>query len=691
MEHRFFLVLTLSFSLLQAWAGQHLWPGADWLEAGSAESGLDERKLVQARDYALSAGGSGLIVHRGKVVLRWGDQEKLYDIKSATKSVGATALGVAIGDGKIKLNARAEEYHRSFGVPPESNKETGWLSKITIHHLATHTTGFEKPGGFGKLLCEPGTKWIYSDGGPNWLAECITLSYRRDIGELMFERIFAPIGITRQDLRWRRNAYRPHEIEGIPRREFGAGVHANVNALARIGYLYLREGEWNGTQLLHRDFIRIATTPSKEIAGLPENDAEQGNASEHYGLLWWNNGDGALQKVPRDAYWAWGLYDSLILVIPSLDLVVARGGENGKSWPREKASDHYDVLKGFYEPIVAAVATSNGAGLPYPPSEVIASIEWAPTNSIIRKARGSDNWPITWGDDGALYAAYGDGSGFEPLLDKKLSLGFARILGGPSDFRGLNIRSNSEQIGEGAKGMKASGMLMVDRILYMLVRNAGNSQLAWSSDYGKTWTWADWKFSTSFGCPTFLNFGANYKNARDKYVYLYSHDSDSAYESANSMVLARVPQEELRRRDAYRFLSGFGSDGHPVWTEDIRERKPVFTHPGNCYRSGISYHPVLRRYLWVQILPQSEDARGPRFQGGFGIYDAPDPWGPWTTVFLTRSWDVGPGETASFPAKWMSDDGRTLHLVFSGDDHFSVRKATIVLRSNQGKSASDGQ
>ncbi len=42
-------------------------------------------------------------------------------------------------------------------------------------------------------------------------------------------------------------------------------------------------------------------------------------------------------------------------------------------------------------------------------------------------------------------------------------------------------------------------------------------------------------------------------------------------------------------------------------------------------------------------------------------------------------WDVGPGETASFPTKWMSADGKTVHLVFSGDDCFSVRKATLAV------------
>jgi hypothetical protein len=62
-----------------------------------------------------------------------------------------------------------------------------------------------------------------------------------------------------------------------------------------------------------------------------------------------------------------------------------------------------------------------------------------------------------------------------------------------------------------------------------------------------------------------------------------------------------------------------------------------------------------------------------------GVEDAPEPWGLWTTVYVTEEWDVGLGETSSFPPKWMSADGRSLHLVFSGDDSFSVRQAALTL------------
>ncbi|MFZ5830449.1 MAG: hypothetical protein ACOY3P_10190 [Planctomycetota bacterium] len=321
-------------------------------------------------------------------------------------------------------------------------------------------------------------------------------------------------------------------------------------------------------------------------------------------------------------------------------------------------------------------ASSSGKP-PYPPSPVIAAIEWAPAGEIIRQAKGSDNWPMTWADDDDLYTAYGDGNGFKPFVDR-LSLGLAKLRGLPPEFEGINLRSPSiEQTGHGPKGKKASGMLMVDGVLYAWVRNAKNALVAVSRDHGATFTWADWQMAPSFGCPTFLNFGKNYAGARDDYVYIYSHDSDSAYERADRMVLARVPKDQILARERYEFFTDLSADGQPQWSPDIASRGAVFTHPGRCYRSGITYNAGIGRYLWCQTLP-GED---PRKSGGFGIYDAPEPWGPWTTAYFADPWDVGPGETSSLPTKWMSADGATVHLVFSGDDHFSVRKGTIRLKA----------
>ncbi len=695
-------------------AAEPVFPGESWLRAEPAEVGLDRALLEQARDYALTGEGSGYITRGGKLVLAWGDPKQRYDLKSTSKSIGVTALGLALLDGKLALSDKVVTRHPKFGTPPDSNASTGWLDRITILHLATQTAGFEKPGGYEKLIFEPGTKWAYSDGGPNWLAECVTLAYQRDVDQLMFERVFTPLGITRSDLVWRNNSYRDKQLQGIARREFGSGVSANVDAMARLGLLYLRGGAWKGQRILPPDFVQQAGRTVSAVVGLPEVDPKNyGNASDHYGLLWWNNADGTLPDVPRDAYWSWGLYDSLIVVIPSLDLVVSRAGS---SWKRDWAG-HYDVLQPFLGPIVAAAGAAGQnpadqgasheqgtcrqddllerkgraaeakrtdrntpapatAGAPYPASPVIAGVEWAPLESIVRKARGGDNWPLTWADDDQMYTAHGDGKGFEPFVDVKLSLGLSKVSGPPDNFVGVNLRAPAlETRGDGPSGKKASGLLMVDGTLYLLARNAGNSQLAWSSDRGQSWTWSDWKFTESFGCPTFLNFGRNYAGARDAFVYVYSHDQDSAYQASDRMVLARVPAERVRHRDAYEFFAGLDDQGQPRWSSDIAARTAVFTHPGRCYRSAISYNAGLGRYLWCQIIPGPDT----RFEGGFAIYDAPEPWGPWTTAYFTAAWDTGPGETSSIPTKWISDDGQTIHLVFSGEDHFSVRRAKLIL------------
>jgi hypothetical protein len=312
------------------------------------------------------------------------------------------------------------------------------------------------------------------------------------------------------------------------------------------------------------------------------------------------------------------------------------------------------------------------------PSPVIAGIDWAPPEKIVRLAKGSDNWPLTWGADDFLYTAYGDGRGFEPFVPKKLSLGIARISGSPEEIRGENIPAPSaEASGDGKSARKASGMLMLeDGTLYMLVRNVRNSQLGWSRDGARTWGWADWKIETSFGCPTFLNYGKAYAGARDDFVYVYSQDADSAYERADRMVLARVPKDRLRERAAYEFFVRRNENGSAEWAGDIGQRGAVLEYPGQCYRSSVVYDAPLKRYLWC-LTGAGED---PRFAGGLTILDAPEPWGPWTTAYHTDLWDVGPGESCSIPTKWISADGLTLHLVFSGDDCLSNRRGTLRLR-----------
>jgi hypothetical protein len=433
----------------------------------------------------------------------------------------------------------------------------------------------------------------------------------------------------------------------------------------------LRKGNWEGKQLIHPSLVEEALRfePASNQA-FEQNLRGSVNPFLETTLGWYSNRSGIWEYLPRDAFAGAGAQNQLLLVVPSLDLIVVRFGE--QLFGRSKGdSASLGIERFLFNPVVEAVLSP-----PYPRSDLIREVTFAPAEKVLRMARGSDNWPVTWADDGHLYTAYGDGNGFLPHTEIKLSLGLCRVEGVPPDIRGYNLRSaTGERVGDGRFGPKASGMLMVNGTLYMLVRNMHNSRLAWSDDRGQTWEWAPWRFSTGMGCPAFLNFGKDYQGARDSYVYIFSNNEESAYRASDDMILARVHKERLKDKGAYAFFAGMDPAGKPLWSEDYQKRKPVFSNPGKCYRSGITYNAGLKRYLWCQIIPVSArgTAGGPRFKGGLGIYEAPEPWGPWKTVFYTMDWDMGPGETASIPAKWIGPDGQSGYLLFSGDDCFSVR------------------
>jgi hypothetical protein len=686
----------------------------------------------------------------------------------------------------------------------------------------------------------------------NWIADVLTNVYREDLNALLFRRVFSRLGIAPGDLVWRSNRYREVRLNGVMRREFGSGITANTDAMARIGYLYLREGNWEGEQLIPASFVTTVRRPHPPFAPLEVADgAFDPDAPQRYGLLWWTNADGALAGVPADAYWSWGLLDSLIVVIPSLDVVAVRAGPNGfrgATW-----DGNYAKLEPFITPIVQSVSgltvpslvgstladatdsitaagltvgsvtqradssvaegtvldqspaggkqvnggspvaltvagvaggsparaldvetpddgswvsgkvtiagvapgdpgttetsvtidgavvhsstsdsfrfewdttryrngphvirvmTRSGRGhtssktrhvtvdnydgtdaVPYPYSTEIAGFAIGGRSSMVSTAKGSDNWPITWGDDGNLYTAYGDGRGFRPEVDRKLSLGLAEVSGSPPDVEGANIRSRSgEQLGASAAGKKASGMLMVDGVLYMWVRNANNAgeqcQLAWSTDRAATWNWSPWHFE-AFGYCAFLNFGQDYAGSRNDFVYMYSPDTPSAYGETDRVVLTRVPKGQILDKAAYEFYAGLDSGGGPIWSPKIGDRRPVYEFTGGVNRLDVVYNPGMGRYLMTMRAADRLSAGNPVH---FSVYDAPEPWGPWTTVYYTNTFYGQPlrsesgradgwGEAQRFPSKWIEPDGTELQLLCSCSDSFSTVKARLFPRA----------
>lgn len=683
-----------------------------WEYSTPEEEGFSTEMLYAMRDtLAVHNTTSILVIRNDKIILEWyapgWNPKKMHYTASLAKAlVGGMSLVLALNDERLQINDPVCKY-----VPEWKNDIL--KSKITIRELATHSSGLEDAEGSGEnkysslneihmnlpgwkgnfwrqepdpftvsrdqapVMITPGTAYLYSNPGMAILAYAVTASYRgtqyKDIRTLLRERIMLPIGIN--DDEWQIGYGKTYEVDGLKLVANWGGGSFTPRAVARIGRLMMNKGNWDGKQLIQSDWVEQMV----KYAGTPLPPRNEKDLSPASGLAWYNNFDGVWSRAPRDVFLGSGAGNQTLIVIPGMDMIVVRFGEDMYN-PELGEGHNFGIVNYLINPLMDAYNEP-----PYPMSNIIREVKFAPDSLIIRKACDSDNWPITWADDDNQYTAYGDGWGFEPKVDKKLSLGLAKIVGNPDNFQGINIDSETgEDIGEGRLGKKASGMLMINGVLYMWIRNANRngeeSQLAWSPDHGKTWTYNDWNFSTNFGCPTFLNFGKNYTEARDSFVYIYSHDEKDAYKAADQMVLARVAKNKILDRKAYEFFKTLDIQGKPVWSEDITKIGSVFTHPAMCYRSGISYNSGLKRYLWCQIHPESKHPQGSRFQGGFGIYEAPEPWGPWYTVYYTKAWDVGPGETSSFPTKWMSEDGKTCYMVFSGDDCFSVRKVTFTIK-----------
>ncbi len=696
----------------------------EWRAATPESQGMSTPRLDAIKDrMAAKNTRAFLVIRHDRVVYEWYAPGVTSGTRQGTASlakalVGGVSLAVALTDGLISLDDRASRFIPAWRNDPLK-------SLITIRHLGSHTSGLsdsttenvrneEQAGWMGEfwrrleplrdpftisrdtvpMLFAPGARMEYSNPGLGMMTWCVTAAIQsgpvKDARTLLRDRVMRRIGAA--DSEWSVGYGRTFEVDGLPLVASWGGAAFTPRATARIGRLVLRNGDWDGERVLSPNSVHQVTGD----AGLPGNG----------GMGWWSNGGGRYAGLPKDAVWGAGAGDQLLLVAPGLDLIMVRNGQAMTPGPDERPLSADNIFTKYhdyraqilFEPLVRAVMEGGQAGgktagmeAPVPPSPVIKVIRWAPAESIRRAARDSDNWPLAWADDDALYGAYGDGSGFEPFLKEKLSMGFARITGGPSDFRGVNLRTaTGETRGGGARGIKASGMICLGGTLYLLARNATNSQIAWSVDHGAVWNWVDWRFTESFGAPSFLDCGKEGSGAPDEYIYVYSPDQSSAYAAADQFVLARAPARRLKERAAYEFFAGMDGAGAPVWTPDIRGRRGVLPHPGRAWRARVTYVAALGRYLLVQPVPTelSKDLSGrldTRFAGGLAVFDAPRPWGPWTTAFYSDQWDVGPGDSASFPSKWISADGRRLHLVFSGEDSFSVRGADLVIEGGSKK------
>lgn len=363
-----------------------------WVTDTPESVGLDPARLEAAWQHlALRGTKTFLVARRGRLVYEryaddWSADKPHYTASLAKALVGGLSLALAMDDGLIAPDDRACQYVPEWRDHPLK-------SKITVGHLATHSSGLEDaelslkdredsvqggrtltghhmalPGWKGQfwrgtrsrptpgeadpvtvardaapVVFEPGTRYAYSNPGIGMLTYCVTAALAGspwpDVRTLLAERLFTPVDL--RDADWSIGYDMTFHAGGLPVVGSWGGGSFTARAVARIGQLLLQDGAWEGRQLISptivRQLVAYAGTP------LPLEARAAGNPAPGSGLSWWTNFDRVWTSVPADAFAGAGAGHQILLVVPSQELVVVRNGA---------AFDRKDTGRGFWPGVV---------------------------------------------------------------------------------------------------------------------------------------------------------------------------------------------------------------------------------------------------------------------------------------------------------------------------------------------------
>jgi len=250
--------------------------------------------------------------------------DKPQDLRSATKSIIAILMGIAIDKGFIEdLNDPISKYLKSL-VPNKNLDER--KGEITIKHLLTMSSGLDcndwdkkSKGQEDKvyrkndwlqytldlpMINDPGIVSNYCSMGTVLVAEIISQASGLTIDKFAENYLFGPLEITKVD--WVHTSSK--EIIPSAKRLF-----MTPRDMAKIGQLMLNKGKWNEEQVVSERWVDESTTPKVKITGVD------------YGYLWWNipfhvNEQTVVSKT------ATGNGGQYIMIIPELDMVAVFTG-----------------------------------------------------------------------------------------------------------------------------------------------------------------------------------------------------------------------------------------------------------------------------------------------------------------------------------------------------------------------------
>jgi CubicO group peptidase (beta-lactamase class C family) len=334
-----FLLMTLLISCEET--GENVFPGIDWENSTPEKQGVDELKMTEAIDYLASQSRHNknkelLIIRNGYAIFSGENTDSTHNIWSCSKTFTSTVLGLLIDEGILSLDDMAVVYEPLLQE---------YYAGVTFRHFATMTSGYSAAGRsrWGENsddwshtvyepespLFDPGTQYAYWDEAQMMFGRTLTQVLQKPMKDYLKERVTDKIGMGE----W--NWYPEKELNGIPINNGCTNVTLNARQLARWGCLFLNEGNWNGEQLISREWIQAATRVQVP-ASLPVADTDRRNVIGPgcYGFNWWVNGtlaDGSLNLpgAPEGCYYASGHNNNKCIVIPQWNMVVVRMGEDG--------------------------------------------------------------------------------------------------------------------------------------------------------------------------------------------------------------------------------------------------------------------------------------------------------------------------------------------------------------------------
>lgn len=322
-------------------------PDATWRKSSPEDQGLNPIK-VNSFIRELRKGNlqrpitSFLIVKNGYLVVNESfngyNLETPHTLQSVTKSITSTLVGVAIQNGFIKnLDQKVVDFFpeyqsidhlnphkRSMNLEHTLTMRTGqaWTGERHLGPLNRHPGDRMKYVLDYKMETEPGKKWYYNSGIAILLGGLIENATGMNTEDFAQQYLFEPMGIESAKWSW--------SHRGIP--HTGGGLFLKPADMARIGYLYLRDGKWGNRQLLPDWWLKEATTRH-----VPHTNSIAGVSKIGYGYMWWLM---PLQKTdkssaPPEIYMAYGHWGQFIFVVPRYDMVVVFTNNNSASYSDE--------------------------------------------------------------------------------------------------------------------------------------------------------------------------------------------------------------------------------------------------------------------------------------------------------------------------------------------------------------------